>query len=91
LQIFADSFIHMDGAKFNVLILKHGYEGLGCFRSLLVSTGTVVAVCLPSFVGTEPRSGYYFWLAAFVLSTAAHWLLYTRSGNLDSSDIPLCD
>ncbi len=72
-----------------VLILKQGYEGAGCFRSMLVSAGTVIAACLPSIGFTEPRSGYYFWLAAFFLSTTAHWLLYSRSGDLDSNDSPL--
>lgn len=65
-----------------ILILKRGYEGLAGLRIALIGCGAIAVVITGMAIDTQLAAGYWYWLAAFVLSALAHLCMFRRGGTL---------
>lgn len=68
-----------------VLIVKQGFEGLGTCRIILILCGGLDHIFWGVVTDTILASGYWCWLASFVLSLVAHLLAYRHGGTLDAA------
>jgi hypothetical protein len=68
-----------------VLIVKQGFEGLGTCRIILILCGGLHHIFWGVVTDTILASGYWCWLASFVLSLVAHLLAYRHGGTLDAA------
>jgi hypothetical protein len=68
-----------------ILIVKRGFEGLGVSRIALICCGGLLTVFFGVVTDTRLASGYWCWLASFILSLFAHLLAYRQGGTLDAT------
>lgn len=66
------------------LIIKRGYEGYGVLRSLMVTGGAIFAGSSYLLQDGDVLASFYFWIAAFGLSSVSHWMSYRTPGTLDA-------